>query len=449
MFDIRRNELDEQGNRVFEIELSALRTHRKDVERVLRSKGDFELRFWATRDQHAKTGLIDPDDPCMRVVFEKGVDPDGIWHIQIDAGAADGSWERELWRQDIFVQKERRLDDERLRQLAERYAPIFIFSGEEKYFPVSLGTLLGCDAIKAGVDMVLVVGGEVQNTVNAKIGADYLARAAHYKRQREIDPFTFPCLFGKRTKHVVEETDTTMDDLALASVKAYGNANRNPFAHMSAYKGMTYENASTASDKNPVFLGHGDYRPFLRVSDCSQVSDGGSALVLCSEEGLAKIGRSLGDATEVLSCVVSTASIAEDPNPLRMANTENAVAQAYAQSGLSAADMQVAEVHDCFTVTEILMYEALGLAEAGKGAQLLRDGATAIDGKVPVNTGGGLVGFGHPVGATGVKQALEIHRQLTGQCGDYQVAGDPSVGVTANMGGDDRTSVVGVYKRAG
>ncbi len=312
-----------------------------------------------------------------------------------------------------------------------------------------LALALGCDAIKAGVDMVLVVGGEVQNTVNAKIGADYLARAAHYKRQREIDPFTFPCLFGKRTKHVVEETDTTMDDLALASVKAYGNANRNPFAHMSAYKGMTYENASTASDKNPVFLGHGDYRPFLRVSDCSQVSDGGSALVLCSEEGLAKIGRSLGDATEVLSCVVSTASIAEDPNPLRMANTENAVAQAYAQSGLSAADMQVAEVHDCFTVTEILMYEALGLAEAGMGAQLLRDGATAIDGKVPVNTGGGLVGFGHPVGATGVKQALEIHRQLTGQCGDYQVAGDPSVGVTANMGGDDRTSVVGVYKRAG
>ena len=312
-----------------------------------------------------------------------------------------------------------------------------------------LALALGCDAIRAGADIVLVVGAEVQNTVNAKIGADFLARAAHYSRQREIDAFTFPCLFGRRTKHVVEQTDTTMDDCALASVKAYSNANRNPFAHMTAYKGMTYENASTTSSNNPVFLAHDEYRPFLRVSDCSQVSDGGSALLLCSEAGLAKLGTALGDATEVASCVVSTASLATDPDPLELANTKNAVAKAYAEAGINAGDLNVAEVHDCFTVTEILMYEALGLADQGKGAQLLRDGVTAIDGKIPVNTGGGLVGFGHPVGATGVKQALEIHRQLTGQCGDYQVAGNPSVGITANMGGDDRTSVVGIYKKAG
>ncbi len=310
-----------------------------------------------------------------------------------------------------------------------------------------LALSLGCDAIRAGADVVLVVGAEVQNTVNAKVGADFLARASHYSRQREIDPFTFPCLFGKRTKHVVEETDTTMDDCALASVKAYGNANRNPFAHMTAYTGMTYEIASEASNKNPVFLSNDSYRDFLRVSDCSQVSDGGSALVLCSEAGLAKIGKAAGDCTEVASLVVSTAPISEDPDPLRLANTENAVAKAYAEAGVTPADLNLAEVHDCFTVTEILMYEAIGLADKGKGAQLLRDGATNIDGKVPVNTGGGLVGFGHPVGATGVKQALEIHRQLTGQCGDYQVPGTPSVGVTANMGGDDRTSVVGVYRK--
>ena len=310
-----------------------------------------------------------------------------------------------------------------------------------------LALALGCDAIRAGADVVLIAGAEVQNTVNAKIGADFLARAAHYSRQRDIDSFTFPALFGRRTKHVVEQTETTMDDLALASVKAYSNANRNPHAHMSAYKGMTYDNASTASDKNPVFLAHEAYRPYLRVSDCSQVSDGGSALLLCSEAGLAKLGKAPGDATEVASCVVSTASLAADPDPLVLANTKNAIDKAYAEAGVSAADLDIAEVHDCFTVNEILMYEALGLAAPGKGAQLLRDGVTAIDGKIPVNTGGGLVGFGHPVGATGVKQALEIHRQLTGQCGDYQIAGTPSVGVSANMGGDDRTSVVAIYKK--
>ncbi len=152
MFDIRSNELDEQGNRVFEIEMPALRTHPEDIRRILRAKGPFELRYWATRDQHAKTGMIDPEDPRLRVTFEKGVDPDGVWQIQIDAADPNGSWERELWRQFIFVQKERRISDERLRELAERYAPIFIFSGEEKYFPVSLGTLLTSDAIRDSPD---------------------------------------------------------------------------------------------------------------------------------------------------------------------------------------------------------------------------------------------------------------------------------------------------------
>ena len=92
------------------------------------------------------------------------------------------------------------------------------------------------------------------------------------------------------------------------------------------------------------------------------------------------------------------------------------------------------------------MYEALGFAAPGKGAQLLKEGVTDIGGALPVNTGGGLVGFGHPVGATGVKQVLELHRQMKGQCGEYQVPGTPSVGMTANMGGDDKTAVVSLFR---
>ena len=95
------------------------------------------------------------------------------------------------------------------------------------------------------------------------------------------------------------------------------------------------------------------------------------------------------------------------------------------------------------------MYEALGFAEPGEGGQLAAEGETTLEGSIPVNTGGGLLAFGHPVGATGVKQVLEIYRQMKGQCGDYQLAERPSVGVTANMGGDDRTSVCMAFKNLG
>jgi acetyl-CoA acetyltransferase len=310
-----------------------------------------------------------------------------------------------------------------------------------------LALAAGIDAIHAGAEVVLVVGAEVQTTVNAKIGADYLARAAHYKRQRAIDPFTFPCLFAKRAKAIIERTETTLEDCARVAVKAYANGNRNPLAHMVKVK-MSLAQANTASDKNPLFLEHVEYKEFLRVSDCSQVSDGGSAIVLCSEDGLQRIGRKLADAVEILTCQVATASIAADPDPIRLANTAVAAHRAYQATRLTPKEIGVAEVHDCFTVNEILMYEALGFAEAGRGARLIRDGESEIGGRIPVNTGGGLVAFGHPVGATGVKQALEIFRQLKGQCGDYQVKKTPTIGLSANMGGDDRTSVVAIYRNA-
>ena len=99
-----------------------------------------------------------------------------------------------------------------------------------------------------------------------------------------------------------------------------------------------------------------------------------------------------------------------------------------------------------FTIVEILMYEALGFAAPGQGARLLREGETHIGGRLPVNTGGGLVGFGHPVGATGVKQIIELWRQSKGLCGDYQIEKTPGYSIAANMGGDDRTAVVTVCR---
>jgi len=298
------------------------------------------------------------------------------------------------------------------------------------------------ESIRAGTDITLVAGAEVQTTVSSRQGAEFLARAADFKRQRPLDDFTFPCLFAIRTKACLEAGKVTVDDLATLSAKAYANANLNPLAHMHAVK-MSKEMAAAASDKNPAFLNNETYKEYLKVSDCSQVSDGGAGLILVSEEGLKKLGKTEADAIEVLSTSVATGNLYVDSDPLVMSTTKHAAAIAFGEAGVSASDMQVGEVHDCFTMTELLMYEALGL---GDGAKLLRDGATQLGGSIPINTGGGLVGFGHPVGATGVKQILEVYRQMKGQCGDYQMASAPTHGVCANMGGDDKTAVVTVLR---
>jgi acetyl-CoA acyltransferase len=289
------------------------------------------------------------------------------------------------------------------------------------------------------------VGVEVQTTETARTGGDYLARASHYPRQRAIDDFTFPALFGRRAKAYREATGTTEEDIGRVAVKAYANANKNPLAHMQAVK-MDLATASTANDKNPTFLSNAEYAPYVKMSDCSQVSDGGSGVVVVSEEGLRRLGKTEADAIEVLAVAHATGNLWEDGDLTRLETVARAAAEAYAQAGLRPSDIQVAEVHDCFTVAEILMMEALGWAPYGQGAALVREGRTDITGDRPVNTGGGLVGFGHPVGATGIKQILEIYRQMKGRCGDYQVPTLPRLGLTANMGGDDKTVVVSILR---
>lgn len=281
--------------------------------------------------------------------------------------------------------------------------------------------------------------------VSARQGGEYLARAAHFKRQRGIDDFTFPAVFARRTKFCMEHMDITTEDLACLSVKAYSNANKNELAHMHVVH-MDMETACETSDKNPAFLSNEELKPFLRVSDCSQVSDGGAALVLVSEEGLKKLGKTVADSMEVIGIGQATGNLYIDGDPTAMPTTANAASKAYEMAQVGPDRMEVAEVHDCFTISEILMYESLGFAEKGKGVDLVRNGETSLEGRLPVNTGGGLVGFGHPVGATGVKQILEIYRQMKGLCGDYQMKKCPSYGITANMGGDDKTAVVGVFK---
>lgn len=310
-----------------------------------------------------------------------------------------------------------------------------------------LAMLAGLDAIAAGADIVLVAGVEVQTTVSARIGGDYLARASDYARQRSIDDFTFPALFARRTKAYRERFGVLEEDIGRVAVKAYDNANKNPNAHMKAVS-MSFEKAAKAGERNVCFIANEDLNPYIKMSDCSQVSDGASALLLVSEAGLRKLQKTEADAAEVIGRGHAVDSLFEDGDLTQLNTATLASQKAYASAGLASDAIDVAEVHDCFTVTEMMMYEAMGLAAPGQAFQLLRDGATNIDGSIPVNTGGGLIGFGHPVGATGVKQVLEIFRQMKGRCGDYQMPSLPNIGMTLNMGGDDKT-VVSLIMRNG
>ena len=303
-----------------------------------------------------------------------------------------------------------------------------------------LALLAGLDAIAAGADIVLVAGVEVQTTVSARIGGDYLARASDYVRQRSIDDFTFPALFARRTKAYRERFGVEEEDIGRVAVKAYANANKNPLAHMTTTS-MPFDVAAKAGPKNVCFIANEELHPYIKMSDCSQVSDGASALLLVSEAGLKKLNKVEADAAEIIGRGHAVDSLFTDGDLTQLTTTALACQKAYASAGLSADAIDVAEVHDCFTVTEMMMYEAMGLAAPGQAFQLLRDGATNVDGSIPVNTGGGLIGFGHPVGATGVKQALEIFRQMKGRCGNYQMPSLPNVGMTLNMGGDDKTVV--------
>lgn len=311
-----------------------------------------------------------------------------------------------------------------------------------------LAIVSAIEALQAGRDIVLAAGAETQTTVSAREGAGFLARASHWDTERGLDEFTFPAMFARRAKFYKEATGATDEDIAHVVVKAYDNANNNPLAHMKAVT-MDLETAASAGDKNPCFLKNEEFGPHLKMSDCSQVSDGGAAMVLATEEGLKKLGISPDDCIEIISFSESTSPLGKVADYTKLDNTKRAVEQAYSDTGLKPSDIGVAEVHDCFAVTEVLMAEALGFAEFGQGSRLAKEGRSARDGDIPINTGGGLIAFGHPVGATGIKQAFEITRQMRGQCGDYQIPTTPKYGITANMGGDDRSSVVLVLRNNG
>lgn len=318
----------------------------------------------------------------------------------------------------------------------------------------ALSVLLGAQWIMGGFyDVVLVVGAEQQKTMSSLDGSDVLGAAADYHIEKpEYGDFMFPKLFGKIAQIYIDKYGVSEEMLAQVAYKNYAHARLNPLAQMRDAD-LTYDCASQVSDTNPSVA------PPLKISDCSQITDGGASLVLCSAKYLKKVGRDGSKLPRLLGFGHTTDYLALEKKDVPTFSTARKAAQnAFSMANAKPRDMQGAEVHDCFSITEIVAYEILGLAEPGKGAELAMSGATAlpqvrgdhvrgkIDFEIPVNTGGGLIGDGHPVGATGVRQVFDAYQQITNQAGARQI-NDVKRFLTFNMGGSLTTSVAMIWGR--
>lgn len=281
----------------------------------------------------------------------------------------------------------------------------------------------GLNVIRAGrARNVLVVGAEKMSHRATGDVTTALAGAG-YQNDPVERGLSFPQVFAIVAQAYAERYGDPLDAMARISAKNHANAMNNPLAQM--HKPVPYEFCREVSDQNPLIA------PPLRLSDCSLISDGAAAIVLSSADAAASAKRRVR---------IAAAEHVSDFLPMSRRDfvafegPERAIAQAYAAAGIGAGDLDFAEVHDCFTPAELLIYEAMGLAPKGQGARALEEGTVFADGRTPVNLSGGLKAKGHPVGATGVSMHALAFRQLTGQAGAMQRKG-AEWGLTFNMGG--------------
>ena len=300
--------------------------------------------------------------------------------------------------------------------------------------------------IRAGdYDVAIVVGWELMKTVESRVGGDYLGRAAYYEKEGKGIDLPFPKLFGKLADETLKkypELDEKryMDALARISVINYSNAKRNPLAQTRKWF-MSYEQAAMrGTDTNPLVGGR------LAVSDCSQVTDGAAVVVLCSERYITERGykdkpiiKGFGHRTAPMLFEKKMADNKESQYTLPW--TRQAVLDAYKRSGLTVDDIDVFETHDCFTSSEYAAISAFGLTEPGKEYEAVENGLISFTGAKPINPSGGLIGCGHPVGASGARMLLDLFKQVTATAGGYQVPCAKN-GLMLNIGGSATTNYV-------
>lgn len=375
-------------------------------------------------------------EAAQAALADSGIDPSAI-QSGVVGNFASGLFTRQLHLGSFLTEI-----DPRLRGIPTMHAEAACASG-------AAAVLVAVQQIMAGLhDVVLVVGAEQQKTMPPADGSDVLGAAGDYEQEKQIyGDFMFPKLFARIAQIYMERYALTDQQLSRVAVKNYAHARKNRFAQMRDIE-LTIE-ACSVSEHNALVA------PPLKKTDCSQITDGGAALVVCSERFLKSLPRhssmrllGFGQTTDYLP--LDKKDVPEFPFARKAAE------QAYAMAGLAPGDIQAAEVHDCFSISEIVAYEILGFAVPGGGPGLLDSGATALPFarslfttrqapmSLPVNTGGGLMGDGHPVGATGVRQVAEAYAQLTGAAGPRQIPGIERF-LTFNMGGSMTTSIVCIW----
>jgi acetyl-CoA C-acetyltransferase/acetyl-CoA acyltransferase len=312
-----------------------------------------------------------------------------------------------------------------------------------------LGIYTAVKSVLSGIsDVVLTIGVEVQNSVKAVYGADFLAGAGYYEGERKAGhAHFFPDKFSQRAGACFKKygQEPIREAMAKWYEQAILNARRNP-------KAQEYHNKT--DDLMAVGMTPPNSKFFvenLNVFDCSKVTDGAAAIIVASEDGLKKLEISKSNAIELVGIGVSVDDIKRSPiDQTKLTTTQKAAQKAYEMSGTSPSDLGVLEVHDCFTITALLSLEAACIVKEGEAAAYVSEGKTRLDGEMPTNSAGGLVGFGHPTGGTGVRQAVDLWQQLTAQAADYQVkiTTKKPYGMMINMGGNDKTVASFIFKPA-
>lgn len=291
------------------------------------------------------------------------------------------------------------------------------------------------DFINAGRGKVaLVIGAEKMTSQPTAETGDILLGCSYRPEEADIDG-GFAGLFGQIAQTYFQRYGDRSEELAMIAAKNHANGVANPYAHMQ--KDFGFDFCNRISDKNPYVA------PPLKRTDCSLISDGAAALVLAHEDVAADMERAIAfrarqQANDIL------ALSRRDVTAFDGART--AWAKALAESGLTLDDLDLVETHDCFTIAEMIEYEAMGLAERGEGYRVIRDGITAKDGRLPVNPSGGLKSKGHPIGATGVSMHVMAAMQLAGEAGGMQIDGATKAGVF-NMGGASVANYCSILER--
>ncbi len=294
----------------------------------------------------------------------------------------------------------------------------------------------------------IAVGFEKMRDNDGKMDGKLIGQALgvfSHPDERPGKTYIFPHIFAEVMADYMKTHGVTERDLAHVSFVEYGNANANPYAQMRKIK-VTLDECADIGDRNKYIV---EGLP-LKTYDCSQITDGYAALILATEEGLARLGVPKSACVQIAGYAQATDSLLRSSRDvLKPAGAVGAMTKAYDMAGLTAADVNVAEVHDCFTVMGAIGTEVIGKAAPGQGAKYWVEGKAAVGGECGINTSGGLIAKGHPVGATGVAMIGWSAWQLLGRVPAPLQVKNAKAAATFNIGGPICASVCTVLKPAG